>query len=253
MKKWGQKAKLGLIGSKVFKFAYLVGAPFFAKPLDFMRVEGEQRPRYARHKWFWTLPLLPATYMSHSITTLLYWIVLQNPGGEHVPGKVVANFMSVVGETAAVMTLFMAGMIYLAAATRFAFHAFWSWVWRRSGKPHAFAPLVYFVVHASGGAFWLAVMLHLMVQAFMHFGLNLSEGLENLVKGNPNGVMIVILIISIAFREIAENRRDGMLPVYGGSNGRLFLADASATVAMFAFFGLFTWIMTANQGSPTVP
>jgi hypothetical protein len=233
-----RRIKFALVGSRPFQIAFLFVMVFFAQPSDFVPPTVGAKPRYTRHRWLKSLPFLPGGLFAGSLASLLVWMGLHRQAIDRVSDGMISQFQLNVEIVRYGAWATLAALIYVLATFRWLFHRTFVKFWIARGKPGFVAPLTYFVVNTAAWFTWLTLYSAFIVWLLKRYGFQLQQGLNGLVRSHLGAFAIASLLLVIAVRLSATNRRKGMLAVYGGSPLRLHLADGLACVIAVAAMAL---------------
>jgi hypothetical protein len=232
--------------SRPYKVVYLLGTVLFAKPEDFALRKGVPRPRYARHKWISTLPLIPATIFANALKSFFIWLGFHQQTAIRTTDVSVDQFLSYVDYISYGMIAGLAALTYAFAFLRWAFHRALASRWMVSDGNVFVAPYRYFIVNTSAGAIWFALYSSGVLWLMRRFGVDFRQGLAEVVQAHPSVTVAAFLALGIVIRLSSANRRKGMIAVYGGVERRLHMADG--IIFIMALVGLVS-IMATHTGA----
>lgn len=231
-----KRIRLAFVGSPVFKYLFLVVAPLFAKPVDFVQRVDIVRPRYARYRFFYGLPLLPAGLYASSSTGLLQWMALREQAVSRMPQEAINPFLSSLSYVSWITTASIFVAIYLIAGYRWLINKALVRVINHRDEIGFVPPFVFFLVGTSSFALWFALFGWVVFALMRRYGPGLEPVFDTFASSHPYLFFAALAASGLVLKAAQENEREGMLSMYGDSPLLMNVAAAiklGFTIALF--------------------
>lgn len=228
-------------GHQVSKYALLLIAPVFVKPLDFTPT---RRPIHLRLKELWGLPLVVAGVWASLASFSLEW-AYGNSVGPEVP---VAEALEIVGRLKNMTWVLVAAstaiLLYSISVLRWGYHCVAIQLLSKRFSNLSKPDCLFFVVNTSGWGMWLAIYGYGLFQA-IKWWVNAGQpsylpDANNLTE--PLMHVAIVCALGGLLQLTNRNNAEGMRALYGGHRGLSFLVKLVGILLMF-FLGSISLIL----------